>query len=144
GLLNFGRPTKGAALALVARLRLIHASPLYNGGAAARSYFGNWMRKTDGVHYVSQQYDETRWAVAAAAAKRAMDMGQYKLYTVPAGESTSTVAALITSVLDIYGLGPRGWSGIGGVRSYWDMSCGEAVAAINAGIIWGRSASYLN
>src|SRR5690606_26202248 len=58
GLLNFGRPTKGAALALVARLRLIHASPLYNGGAAARSYFGNWMRKTDGVHYVSQQYDE--------------------------------------------------------------------------------------
>ena len=36
----FGSPTKGAALALVARLRLQAASPLFNGGAAARRYFG--------------------------------------------------------------------------------------------------------
>ncbi len=56
--LDFGRPTKGAALGLVARLRLIHASPLFNGGPVASAYFGNWKRKTDGVHYVSQQYDE--------------------------------------------------------------------------------------
>ena len=34
--LDFGRPTKGAALGLVARLRLIHASPLFNGGPVAR------------------------------------------------------------------------------------------------------------
>src|SRR3546814_622350 len=65
GLLNFGRPTKGAAFSLVARFRLIHASPLYNGGEAARSYFGNWKRKPDGVNYVSQQYYESRWEVAA-------------------------------------------------------------------------------
>src|SRR3546814_5246971 len=89
GLLNFGRPTKGAALSLVARLRLIHASPLYNGGEAARSYFGNWKRKTDGVHYVSQQYDEARWAVAAAAAKRVMDIGQRS------GEHTSELQSLM-------------------------------------------------
>ena len=36
--LDFGRPTKGAALGLVARLRLIHASPLFNGGPVASSY----------------------------------------------------------------------------------------------------------
>lgn len=144
GLLNFGRPTKGAALALVARLRLIHASPLYNGGAAARSYFGNWTRKTDGVHYVSQQYDETRWAVAAAAAKRVMDMGQYKLYTVPADEKTPVLPANITSDLDFYKPYPSGASGIDAFRSYSDIFTGESVAAINPEIIWGKSASYIN
>lgn len=77
-ILDFGKPTKGAALALVARLRLIHASPLFNGGNAAHTYFGNWVRTAggegDGEHYVSQEYDEKRWAVAAAAAKRVMDL----------------------------------------------------------------------
>ena len=63
-------PTSGAALALVARLRLQAASPLFNGGDAARKYFGNFTRCTDGVHYVSQVYDERKWAVAAAAAKK--------------------------------------------------------------------------
>ena len=43
----FGSPTKGAALALVARLRLQAASPLFNGGAAARRYFGAFKRKSD-------------------------------------------------------------------------------------------------
>jgi hypothetical protein len=31
-LMDFGRPTKGAAYGLIARLRLYHASPLFNGG----------------------------------------------------------------------------------------------------------------
>ena len=144
GLLNFGRPTKGAALALVARLRLIHASPLYNGGEAARSYFGNWKRKTDGVHYVSQQYDEARWAVAAAAAKRVMDIGQYKLYTVPADDRTSALPAGITSDPDFYSVYPNGAGGIDPFRSYSDIFTGESVAAINPEIIWGKSASYIN
>src|SRR3546814_8175648 len=96
-ILDFGRPTRGAALALVARLRLIHASPLFNGGPIASSYFGNWTRSTDGVHYVSQQYDERRWAVAAAAAKRVMDLGIYRLYTVPADEKTPALPEGVTS-----------------------------------------------
>ena len=82
----FGTPTKGAALALVARLRLQAASPLFNGGTAAHRYFGDFKRKSDGVHYVSQTYDERKWAVAAAAAKRVMDLGIYRLHTVPADE----------------------------------------------------------
>ena len=72
--MDFGRPARGAAYGLIARLRLIHASPLFNGGQAAHSYFSNWTRKTDGKHYVSQSPDERRWAVAAAAAKRIMDL----------------------------------------------------------------------
>jgi hypothetical protein len=144
GLLNFGRPTKGAALALVARLRLIHASPLYNGGAAARSYFGNWTRKTDGAHYVSQQYDESRWAVAAAAAKRVMDLGTYRLYTVPADDLTPTLPAGVTSDPDFYNAYPNGAYGIDAFKSYSNIFTGESVAAINPEFIWGISAPYLN
>src|SRR5699024_7308947 len=72
-------PTSGAALALVARLRLQAASPLFNGGDAARKYFGSFTRCTDGVHYISQTYDERKWAIAAAAAKKVIDMGRYQL-----------------------------------------------------------------
>src|SRR5690606_26310971 len=131
GLLNFGRPTRGAALALIARLRLIHASPLFNGGSAANSYYGNWTRSTDGVHYVSQQYDESRWAVAAAAAKRVMDLGTYKLYTVQADERTPALPAGVTADPDFYGTYPSGAAGIDALRSYSDVFTGEAVAAIN-------------
>jgi hypothetical protein len=80
-VMDFGRPTKGAAYGLTARLRLIHASPLFNGGQAARTYFGNWIRKVDGVHYVSQTPDEKRWAVAAAIPSK---------WTVRAGHSAAT------------------------------------------------------
>ena len=71
----YQRPTKGAAMALIARLRLFQASPLFNGGAAARKCFGTWKRKSDGAYYVNQEYDPRRWAVAAAAAKQLTKMG---------------------------------------------------------------------
>lgn len=51
---QLGRATKGAALALKARLLLYAASPLYNSG---------------------------NWQAAAKAAKDVMDMGKYSLYT---------------------------------------------------------------
>lgn len=144
GLLDFGKPTKGAAFALIARLRLIHASPLFNGGAAANSYYGNWTRKTDGVHYVAQKYDERRWAVAAAAAKRVMDMGRYKLYTVPADERTPALPAGVTSDPDFYSAFPAGALGVDAYRSYSDVFTGESVGAINPEFIWGRNTTYLN
>lgn len=143
GLLDFGRPTKGAALSLIARLRLIHASPLFNGGPSAKSYYGSWTRSTDGVHYVSQQYDESRWAVAAAAAKRVMDLGLYKLYTVAADDRTSTLPTGVTSDPNFYSTYPNGAGGIDAFKSYSDIFTGEAVAAINPELIWGRNTPYL-
>ena len=142
-ILDFGRPTKGAAYALIARLRLIHASPLFNGGSVAAAYFGSWTRKTDNVHYVSQQYDEKRWAVAAAAAKRVMDMGRYRLYTVQADDSTPVLPAGVTTDPNFYGSYPNGAAGIDAFRSYSDIFTGEAVAAINPELIWGRNTGYL-
>ena len=142
-LLDFGRPAKGAAYSLIARLRLIHASPLFNGGPAANSYYGNWKRKTDGVNYISQQYDESRWAVAAAAAKRVMDLGLYKLYTVVNDDKTPELPKGVTSDPNFYGEYPNGAGGIDPLKSYSDIFTGEAVAGINKEIIWGRNTDYL-
>lgn len=142
--LDFGRPTQGAALALIARLRLIHASPLFNGGPVASSYFGNWKRSSDKVHYVSQQYDESRWAVAAAAAKRVMDMGAYKLYTALKDDKTPDLPAGVTSDPHFYETYPNGAGGIDPFKSYSDIFTGEAVAAINKELIWGRNTTYIN
>ena len=142
-ILDFGRPAKGAAFALIARLRLIHASPMFNGGPVASSYFGNWKRKTDNVHYVSQQYDESRWAVAAAAARRVMDLGLYRLHTVVKDDKTPALPQGVTSDPGFYGTYPEGAEGIDPLKSYSDIFTGEAVAEINKEIIWGRNTEYL-
>lgn len=70
--LDYGRVTKGAALALKARVLLYAASPLFNGGSDA-----------DGdlkplVSYPA--FDANRWKLAADAAKDVMNLGAYSLY----------------------------------------------------------------
>jgi hypothetical protein len=147
-IMDFGRPTKGAAYGLVARLRLIHASPLFNGGQAARTYFGNWTRKTDGVHYVSQTPDEKRWAIAAAAAKRIMDMTNagapaYSLYTVTADFNTPELPANVTSDPNYYQPYPNGAAEIDPYRSYSEIFNGEAVMAVNPEYLWARKSAAL-
>jgi hypothetical protein len=142
-LMEFGRPNKGAAYGLIARLRLIHASPLYNGGDAARSFFGNWKRKTDGAQYVSQTYDEKRWAMAAAAAKRIMNMESsgapaYRLHTVEADSDTPPLPAGVTSDPHYYDTWPNGAAGIDHFRSYSEMFTGESVIPTNPEYVWGR------
>lgn len=144
GVLDFGKPTKGAAYALIARLRLMHASPLFNGGRSANSYYGSWIRKSDGVHYVSQKYEEKRWAIAAAAAKRVMDMGQYQLYTVAAEDYTASLPLGVTSDPNFYNTFPNGANGIDAFKSYSDIFTGEAYPAVNKEFIWARNTSYLN
>lgn len=147
-LINFGRPTKGAAYALVARLRLQHASPLFNGGQVARTYYSNWMRKEDGVNYISQTPNEERWAIAAAAAKRVMDMelgGEplYSLYTVKSDGFTPSLPKNVRSDSNFYEDYPFGAAGIDHLKSYSDMFTGEAVSAINKELIWGRNSDGL-
>ncbi len=71
-------PTRGAAMALIARMRLYSASPLYNGN----TFYANWKR-TDGTPFISQTVEPERWGKAAAAYKRIIDLGKYALYTEP-------------------------------------------------------------
>jgi hypothetical protein len=144
---NFGRPTKGAVYGLIARLRLIHASPMYNGGTAAQQYFGGWRRKIDGKHYIQQEYDDSRWAVAAAAAKRVMEMDRYRLYTVAAdirtydygGQNRLPKNVDLGVDPDYYKDYPEGAGGIDHFRSYAEIFNGDGVAAtINPEYVWGR------
>jgi hypothetical protein len=147
--MDFGRPTKGAAYGLIARLRLIHASPLFNGGQAARSYFSNWTRKTDNKHYVSQDPDERRWALAAAAAKRIMDLEYagnplYSLYKVDADMDTPpTLPSGVTSDPHYYETYPNGAAGIDHFRSYSEIFTGEAVSSIVPEYIWAKKSEEL-
>lgn len=142
-LMEFGRPTKGAAYGLIARLRLYHASPLYNGGAAAQSCFGGWKRKKDGANYVSLQYDEKRWAIAAAAAKRVIDMQNagaplYQLYTVPIDSQTPPLPTNVTTDPNYTKAWPEGAAGIDHFKSYSEIFNGEAVIPANPEYVWGR------
>lgn len=140
-ILNFGRPSKGAAYAIIARIRLQAASPAFNGGTAAYRYFGDWKRGTDGVQYISQTYDERKWAVAAAAAKRVMEMdgGQrYTLHTMPALTGGAYVTPPLPEGVSSE-LFPNGAGGIDPLRSYTDMFNGETYPTQNKEFIWARS-----
>lgn len=72
---NLGRPTKGAALALKARVLLYAASDFYNNNGA---WAGGYANK-ELIGYVGG--DRTaRWTAAKNAAKAVMDLGAYTLY----------------------------------------------------------------
>ncbi len=72
---ELGRPTKGAALAVLSRLRLYAARPLFNGNPL----YVNIANK-DGKKLFPQSYDNEKWKVAADAAKAVIDLGIYELY----------------------------------------------------------------
>lgn len=78
---QYGRPTKGAALAAISRLTLYSARPLFNGNPLYTS-----MANKDGKKLFSQSYNPEKWKVAADAAKAVIDLGLYELYTDPSSD----------------------------------------------------------
>ncbi|GGI23719.1 RagB/SusD family nutrient uptake outer membrane protein [Pedobacter mendelii] len=74
---DYGRVTKGAALAVKAKLLLFAASPLFNGN----SYPGlaTDPTRTDAAGYAT--YSVSRWQAAADAAKAVMNTNTYALVT---------------------------------------------------------------
>lgn len=77
---NYGRITKGIALAIRAQVYLLAASPLYNGNTDLASLVNK-----DGKQLVSQTYDANKWRVAADAYKAFITQfvpGTYDLYRV--------------------------------------------------------------
>ncbi|MBO4455631.1 MAG: RagB/SusD family nutrient uptake outer membrane protein [Bacteroidales bacterium] len=73
---NMGRVTKGAAMALKARILLYAASPLFNGQNGTGMYAG--LVNKDGDRLFSD-YDASKWDKAATAAKQVLDLGTYEL-----------------------------------------------------------------
>jgi starch-binding outer membrane protein, SusD/RagB family len=73
---NNGRVTKGACMAVKAKVAQWAASPLWNGNPR----FANF-KNQDGTPLAPASYDPNKWRIAAAAAKAIIDSNIYKLYT---------------------------------------------------------------
>lgn len=132
----FGRPVSASALGLSARLRLIRASPLWNGGLAARRTYGTWLRSTDRVNYVSQTYSEARWAEAAAVCKRIIDTDLYSLHII-LKRADSPVLPDNVPDLDF----PEGAGNIDAFRSFHEMFNGESPVMRNPEFLWAANSS---
>ncbi|MBR1872847.1 MAG: RagB/SusD family nutrient uptake outer membrane protein [Bacteroidales bacterium] len=75
-----GRATKGAAMAVKARVALMQASPLYNGQNGTGLY-DNFVSKSNGKKFFPD-YDASKWEIAARAQKDLIDLadgGEYAL-----------------------------------------------------------------
>lgn len=79
--IEYGRATKGIALAVKSRLLLYAASPLYNGNTEMANF-----KMKDGKPFINQNYDAQKWKKAADAAKAVIDLGLYSLYKDPSGD----------------------------------------------------------
>jgi len=134
----FGRPTAGSALGLSARLRLIQASPLWNGGFAAKRTYGTWLRSTDKVNYVSQTYEERKWAEAALVCKRIINSNLYLLHTITKKEDTPTLPDNV-SMADF----PDGAGNIDPFRSFHEMFNGESPFVRNLEYLWAQKSDGL-
>ena len=88
-----GRATKGAAMALKARVLLYAASPLYNGQDGGR-LTGIFSAKTniDGKQ-IFAAYDASKWETAAKAAKDVIDLNRYSLCSSTGGSTDLQKAA---------------------------------------------------
>lgn len=133
---NIGRPTRGAALALRARVLLWAASPLMNGN---KDLF-NVVDK-QGNKLVPQDYDESKWARAAAAAKEVMDLGLYEIYTIPATKDTPKYELPPYNAEYSDKNFPDGWANVDPYRSYKNMFDGTIITSKNPELIFTRTKS---
>lgn len=76
---NKGRATKGAAMALKARVLLYAASPLYNGQNGTGLYAGFTNSRGEKLF---PEYNAAKWDDAAKAAKDVIDLNRYSLTKV--------------------------------------------------------------
>jgi hypothetical protein len=116
-----GKATKNAARAVLSRLTLYTASPLFNGQNAEFAGF----RNNAGVPYLNPVKSMDKWAKAAAAAKELVDLKPNDLYTVPPMTNTPYVPVPEAEQADF----PNGAGGIDHYHSYKDMFDGECVQA---------------
>ena len=136
--LNLARPTRGAALAVRAKVYLYGASPLANGNKEMADFTDK-----SGRVLIPQEYDELKWAKAAAAARDVIEGGWYKLFTLPKREKSNDIANPVT-VIPPYNEKfsdknfPEGWADIDPFDSYRTLFNGEVYLYNNPEIIFGR------
>jgi hypothetical protein len=130
------RPSVGAALATRAKVLIYAASPLANGNTSG---YAAQLVDDQGNQLLSSDYQEEKWAKAAAAAKDVIDLGIYELYTVPVQETGDN--ATITPPADnnfSEKSWPDGWADIDPEKSYAQVFDGTLPASGNPELIFTR------
>ena len=131
-----GKATKNAARAVLSRLTLYTASPLFNGQNGEFSNF----RNNAGTPYLNPEKSMEKWAKAAAVAKTLVDLKPNALYTVPIMWNTPDVPVPDVEKADF----PYGTGGIDHFHSYADMFNGQCVqASTNPELLFTRQGSDL-
>ena len=126
---HLGLPTRGAALAVISRLQLYSARPLFNGNNLYRT-----VRNPDGQAIFPEKFDAQKWVEAASAAKRVIDLGVYSLYKDKDDPSNP--------YLNYYGIFQENWNDElifcgGGYQSRFTLGVHTAPTDIASGTAYG-------
>ena len=143
---SVSRPTKGAALAVRAKAYLYAASPLMNGNPEMVAFVDD-----QGKPLIARQYDEAKWAKAAAAALDVIKLNKYALYVAPKrnsgglwGAYPRTIAPPYHQVYSERSWAQGGWNDIDPLDSYRSLFNGDLYAGENPELIFSRGDNQLN
>lgn len=139
---SVARPTRGAALATRAKVLLYAASPINNPRPTDTERFSDLV-DDQGRLLMGQEYNEEKWARAAAAARDVVELGRqgvYRLYTAPY-RSTGTEdypATIVPPSHHIYSEKnfPQGWRDIDPLQSYKSLFNGDLYPSDNPEMIF--------
>lgn len=144
-LLSIARPTRGAALSVRAKALLFAASPLMNGN---HDNYATQLVDKEGKQLLSTDYDESKWARAAAAAKDVIDLGVYKLYVAYTRETGDKAYPATIKPFDDGQFSrknwPDGYADIDPFESYRSIFNGELGATENPELIFTRGQNQGN
>ncbi len=136
---SVARPTRGAALAARAKVLLYAASPLANGNTGD---YARQLTDDQGTPLLSADYNEEKWARAAAAARDVMELGAYQLYVAnfrTSGSSSYPVTIAPPYHGEFSGSNwPDGWADIDPFESYRAVFNGTLNASENPELIFTR------
>lgn len=135
------RPTRGAALAARAKVLLYAASPINNPRPEDTERFSDLVDH-DGKCLIAQEYDEYKWAKAAAAALDVMKLGKYELhYSLARTESSPGFPKTVAPYQDNDFSNqdwPDGYKNIDPFESYRSLFNGDLAASDNKELIFTR------
>lgn len=146
---NIARPTRGAALAVRAKVLLYAASPINNPRPDDTEKFTD-MTNFDGQFLMSQEYNDEKWAKAAAAALDVMELKKYELhvkYATTQDNSTEGYPKTVTPYVDgdfSNKTWPDGYSDIDPYESYRSLFNGTVSPGDNKEIIFTRGQNQPN
>jgi len=137
---NIARPTKGACLATRALALAFAASPLANGNTDA---YAKQLVDDKGRTLLNTDYQEEKWARAAAACKDVMQLGVYDLYhasfsTTDAAGDPATIVPADSTCQFAQSDWPTGWKNIDPFKSYRVLFNGDVAPEDNPELIFSR------